>query len=507
MPSEPATPQQPQRSLNRQHVLEEDEYDEALSQVIARDFFPSLVHLDATNEYLDALQSRDPHLIHASVRRIEEIARTPLTRPRRAADTPLGYAGQTPARGEVDEPPAKRPKYDTSLSLDEFQARYTSEDNASFTRILDDENQARRERWGWAWDAQKRVEAQRDRMLEAREKMMIEKAPAPGVREKWLIDQPRAAGLIEGPKDSNSQALVLQGQKDEEPVDVLARKKDSRSAGVDGWKFKVRLFPRSCHEWCSYSGQARNGLMFPPDADASPYHPPPQTKEAERNPKIVKHANTRLPEQDEDGLGSRSLSQPPSPTRSRIDAAITGTPCELEVLQPLWQSPYVSTDHPRSPKESNFSLVPDLPSPTPAELGSRAVKQLMTWGTITSTPRIIGKSDDIIEPATPFHIPEVTAREALSHKLSNKAAKSLRMKADMYTPRASTNMPPPSMTLKKSGNLTPAGRRLLERTTLGVAASRRADAMERNAGWDATSKGRDLNHVRWTPTPSSSSRR
>jgi len=251
MSSEPATPQQPQRSLNRQHVLEEDEYDEALSQVIARDFFPSLVHLDATNEYLDALQSRDPHLIHASVRRIEEIARTPMTRSRRAADTPLGYVGQTPARSEVDEPPAKRPKYDTSLSLDEFQARYTSEDNASFTRILDDENHARRERWGWAWDAQKRVEAQRERMLEAREKMMIEKDPAPGVREKWLIDQPKAAGLIEGPKDGNNQALVLQGQKDKEPVDVLAPKKDSRSAGVDGWKFKVRFFVRSCSECCS----------------------------------------------------------------------------------------------------------------------------------------------------------------------------------------------------------------------------------------------------------------
>jgi len=80
--------------------------------------------------------------------------------------------------------------------------------------------------------------------------------------------------------------------------------------------------------------------MFPPDADASPYHPPPQSKEAERNPKIVKHANTRLPEQDEDTLGRRSLSQPPSPTRSRIDAAITGTPCKPEVLQSLAISLY-----------------------------------------------------------------------------------------------------------------------------------------------------------------------
>src|ERR1700733_6986121 len=48
----------PERSLNRQVILDEDEYTEALSHIVARDFFPSLVHLDATNEYLDALHTQ-----------------------------------------------------------------------------------------------------------------------------------------------------------------------------------------------------------------------------------------------------------------------------------------------------------------------------------------------------------------------------------------------------------------------------------------------------------------
>ena len=151
---------QPVRSLNRQVVLEEDEYTEALSHIIARDFFPSLVHLDATNNYLDALRTQDPQLIQASVRRLEDL-QTPVSRRGRPWQTPsqTPYAAgpsDTPLRtprGADGEAPAKRPRYETDMSLDAFQAKYTSEDNSSFTQILDDENRRRKEKYGWAWDA------------------------------------------------------------------------------------------------------------------------------------------------------------------------------------------------------------------------------------------------------------------------------------------------------------------------------------------------------------------
>ena len=197
--TEPISTPQVERSLNRQVVLEEDEYTEALSHIIARDFFPST--LSQTN----------------------------------------------------GEPERKRARYDKDLSLDTFQARYTSEDNSSFTQILDEENRVRKEKWAWAWEAQKRVEQQQDKMVERRETMLIEPPPATGVKEKFTIEFPKPAGLITEGSDSDNVEKVTEAtseslplvpasenvSKDIPSLDVMAPQKDTRSAGVDGWKFKV----------------------------------------------------------------------------------------------------------------------------------------------------------------------------------------------------------------------------------------------------------------------------
>jgi protein DGCR14 len=266
MSTSPQSQDPPSRSLNNQEVLDEDEYTAALSRIIARDFFPSLVHLDATNNYLDAVSSQNPDLIHASVRRLKELstptmsARMPYQTP---SETPYGYGAgpsetplRTPRSGSADERAAKRPRYETDMSLDAFQARYTSEDNSSFTQILEEENRTRRERWAWAWDAQKRVEGQQRKMVEGRERMMIEGAKEAGVRERVLIEPPEPPkGLIEAAsvedkteeeeesieENEKRKQLVLRGDEEDagKRVDVMAPKKDTRPAGVDGWKFKV----------------------------------------------------------------------------------------------------------------------------------------------------------------------------------------------------------------------------------------------------------------------------
>jgi protein DGCR14 len=64
--------------------------------------------------------------------------------------------------------------------------------------------------------------------------------------------------------------------------------------------------------------------MFAPDADVSPYVSTKSSK-LPADPKSIKHGNTRLPGQDD----QKDVNEPPSPTRSHIDAAIAGTQCEF----------------------------------------------------------------------------------------------------------------------------------------------------------------------------------
>lgn len=285
-------PSKPQVSLSRQVVLDEDEYTEALSNIIARDFFPSLAQLDATNNYLSALESEDPVLIQASVRKLSDLATAATPTPRYQGDnrTPyVNFPSDTPlrfsTRGDTDQPAAKKPKFDTSLSLDQFQARYTSEDNASFTEILDDENRKRKERHAWAWNAEDRAAARRTKEIEGRERMMIEaskinesataarmaitsggeikaitqhgesedkkgkgKAKAADTGSNSSEDAEMQGAAVAEPETPSGEVsdgqLILREKKDEamdtdDPVDVMAPLKDSRSAGVPGWKFKV----------------------------------------------------------------------------------------------------------------------------------------------------------------------------------------------------------------------------------------------------------------------------
>ncbi|GJJ09518.1 hypothetical protein Clacol_003741 [Clathrus columnatus] len=489
----------PQRSLNGQQILEEDEYTAAMSEIIARDFFPSLVHLDATNSYLDALQSQDPERITNSVRHLQDLATPhpgPSTSSRAAptpSRTPFGLAGETPmhtASNLTNLLANKRRPYDNSnMSLDEFQAKYTSEDNASFSEILNEENKQRKEKWSWAWEAQKRARGIKAIEDVRRNKLLIEDSVSqpPGVVERLVIER-HDVKMITGPetqvtkdkqmarvsRETDLAILSRPPAESKEVIDVMAPRKDSRSAAVDGWSFK-----------------ARNSLMFSPDADRSPYDGPTSlpTKTGEGIPKIIKHANTRLEQPDQDG--NDNIDVPLSPTHSRIGAAIAGEP------------------YSKATTTSDFSLLPSIPSPTPAQLGPVAVNKLMTWGTITGTPRVLppDPTGDVHVPSTPFHLPPPTTRERVAHKLASTASRSLRAKASLLsgtpTPfggRESSGRK--GMTPRHSGLLTPAARRLLDRTAgLGTTASRRAEAMQRGTNWEGTGKGKDMSGMRWTPSP------
>src|SRR6478735_10557810 len=99
-------PPQAKKIKRPKKVLDEDTYTEALSQIIARDFFPGLLQTEIQQEYLDALESKDSAWISSAGRRLQHVM-TPERRnaplssqanPFTAGDrTPSTYGGDTPA--------------------------------------------------------------------------------------------------------------------------------------------------------------------------------------------------------------------------------------------------------------------------------------------------------------------------------------------------------------------------------------------------------------------------
>ncbi|KAJ3165982.1 Ras- protein Rab-2A [Irineochytrium annulatum] len=174
-------------------ILDEDRYIDAVSDIIERDFFPGLKKLKLQNEFLDAVNQSDYARAKVLGTEIQRLAtgyrgsdsnssiNTP--NPHRGIETPLvtgftpldrGPGADTPSfhtpATPLHNPPAPslgKPapstlekgdaegnddKLDTNMSLDAFQTKYTSEDNASFTAILKKQNEDQRKTYSWYFE-------------------------------------------------------------------------------------------------------------------------------------------------------------------------------------------------------------------------------------------------------------------------------------------------------------------------------------------------------------------
>lgn len=223
-----------------------------MSHIIKRQFFPSLLELDEHAALAHALAVDDPELVEASVRRMREIV-TPrrkrnLDTPGRtpfgteASDTPAYFAEtpdrETPRTRQRRNEPGLR--YDPTLSLDNFQSRFTSEDNSSFADLLEKNNQERRVKHAWAWEAEQKANVKAIRGREARERLvdmtrtMVERDPNGTVRmisggagrpgERMLV--------VEGVKfDGEGERLMVKGSA--ETGRLMITSEESASGIID----------------------------------------------------------------------------------------------------------------------------------------------------------------------------------------------------------------------------------------------------------------------------------
>lgn len=114
---------------------------------------------------------------------------------------------------------------DTSLSLDQFQMRYTSEDNASFNEIIEKINSQKKEKYKWLYDQEKKSM----RLLEN----------GSTNQDQRLL---REAGE-NGNDISSSQALVRVGDsaKQDGPSKLELALADNRSGVISTWEYKVSI--------------------------------------------------------------------------------------------------------------------------------------------------------------------------------------------------------------------------------------------------------------------------
>ncbi|MCJ1275596.1 hypothetical protein MMC21_003399 [Puttea exsequens] len=401
-------PPPPKRIKRPAKVLEEEDYTDALSHIIARDFFPGLLETESKQEYLDALDSQDSEWIASAGRKLTEVmtpgpdgrklrgrrgtSMTPASSLYgRGGETPRAWQGETPmsVTSEVSTTSTEpdKPEVDTNMSLTAFQQKYTSEDNESFYKLLDKQNQKKAEKYAW---------------LHSGNKMPAPRQIAHRKREALLA----AKKAVQVAQDGKELAVI--------------NPQDTRRAMPDTWK----------------SRSDSNFMFAPPSIEDTVQTVAQKAEETSlAPPKAVAYDNTRIAPQS---ATPDDTTIPPSPSLAAVRDAIAGRPRPL-----LSEASFSGATTPRV-KGYAFVDSEEPPPPPPPAYGPSS---------------LLGSTEGDSIP-NPFKLKESSKREALHHRMVDKVAKGKRVKvkeAELKTPVPRFASSP----RMREGGMTPAARNLM----------------------------------------------
>ena len=402
-------PPPPKRIKRPAKVLDEDDYTDALSHIIARDFFPGLLEIESKEDYLNALDSRDHEWIAAAGRKLTEVmtpgpdgrrlrgrrgtSMTPVSGLfGRGGETPKAWQGETPvttvSRTEsIATTQSNRPEVDTNMSLSAFQQKYTSEDNESFYKLLDKQNTKRADRYAWMWAGNK-IPAARQIAHRKRERILAAN---------------RASQSSE-----NGKELAFLGAP------------DSRKAMPDSWP-----------------SRPDNPFMFAPGSIEDTMQTVAQkNEETSRAPRrAVVYENTRIVAAS---TATSSADIPPSPSLSAVKDAIAGRP------RPSASESSFSGGS--TPRVNGYAFVDSEPEPAPS---------------LESPSSLLGSGDNA---PSPFKLHESSKREALHHRMVDKFAKGKRAASGKREGALKTPVPRfASSPRVAKGGMTPAAQNLMSK--------------------------------------------
>ncbi|CAA0834702.1 DGCR14-related [Striga hermonthica] len=404
-------------------VLDEDAYVAAIEKIIERDFFPDIPKLRDRLDWLQAVRTHDPVLIRDAQLKILERRRlrkvggstSAVDSSRHATVSPgssfLRNTSVTPSlyneqkenligdELDVDGDGGKE-QVDVSLSLDEFFRKYTSEDNESFSKILEKVNRKRKEKYGY-------------------------------LLEDGSSHENSGSNLIENGKKREKNATDGYGTSDQ-PVSTL-----------DGWKYTPK-----------------NLLMYhPADNGEAPLTEEERALRLKAMTKEISQSNTRF-----HGKSADTDAPKDDDTIAVLYSPVVGaTPVHISSRDGDKTKKYDLDDLRKTPNkfyvesekkaDNGYSFV-KTPSPAPGADES----PFITWGEIEGTPLRLEPEDTPIDiggsgDGPQFKIPMPPSRDVKAHSLSREAARKLRERSRMF-------QKPPLPSPVRGGSASPGKRTL-----------------------------------------------